>query len=91
MPSNDIVRTERQVRTPFRWRALAGAQEVLRRHRFPANLPFEHHKFGERMGVNQVERLLARGMAHVGPILERKRAEARAYLASALERTPAEG
>jgi hypothetical protein len=24
-------------------------------------------------------------MAHVGPILERKRAEARAYLASALE------
>jgi hypothetical protein len=43
------------------------------------------------MGVNQVERLLARGMAHVGPILERKRAEARAYLASALERTPAEG
>ena len=56
-----------------------------------ATLKLEHHKFGERMGVNQVERLLARGMAHVGPILERKRAEARAYLASALERTPAEG
>jgi len=49
-----------------------------------ATLKLEHHKFGERMGVNQVERLLARGMAHVGPILERKRAEARAYLASAL-------
>jgi hypothetical protein len=56
-----------------------------------ATLKLEHHKFSERMGVNQVERLLARGMAHVGPILERKRAEARAYLASALERTPAEG
>ena len=56
-----------------------------------ATLKLEHHKFGEGMGVNQVERLLARGMAHVGPILERKRAEARAYLASALERTPAEG
>jgi len=56
-----------------------------------ATLELEHHKFGEGMGVNQIERLLARGMAHVGPILERKRAEARAYLASALERTPAEG
>ena len=48
-----------------------------------ATLKLEHHKFGERMGVNQLERLLARG-THVGPILERKRAEARAYLASAL-------
>jgi hypothetical protein len=56
-----------------------------------ATLKLEHHKFGEGMGVNQVERLLARGMAHVGPILERKRAEARAYLAFALERTLAEG
>jgi len=56
-----------------------------------ATLKLEHHKFGEGMGVNQVERLLARGMAHVGPILERKRAEARRYLASALERAPAEG
>jgi hypothetical protein len=56
-----------------------------------ATLKLEHHKFGEGMGVDQIERLLASDMADVGPILERKRAEARAYLFSALERTPAEG
>jgi hypothetical protein len=56
-----------------------------------ATLKLEHHKFAEGMGVDRVQRLLAGDMAHVGPILERKRAEARAYLASALERAPAEG